>query len=204
MTRRWGLVAAMPAAVAGIALATLGASAGSSAGKPTADTRLLCGTWTFAADQMKGNSPQDHPSGSAATGDYISNASPNQKCSDGDFSGSKQMFTWTVGHSNVNLNSQRGTEHGVMTFTDARGNAISPVTKFNGRISVYDPTDSNGDHVFYASSGRFNTLGGAETGNHFFGSYATVVYQTTGDSNSPCDSSSKTYCFQANVSGKTN
>jgi hypothetical protein len=227
MTRRWVLAAAAPAAVAGLALATFGAAAGSSAGKPVATNALLCGLWTNGTDSISGQSNQDHPSGASSMGQYYSytgqncQAEYNQMGSPGFMSGT-QTFTWTVGHSNVDVARERGTEHGQFVLSSTN----TWEAGFQGQVTNYDFTtpistgetpDANGNRVIYYASGHaydpsgsgsgagnFNTHGGAASGAHFRGTYGTIVYQDVNNNQSPCQQGSSNYCFEAVLEGQTN
>jgi hypothetical protein len=221
MARRWGLVAATPAAVAGIALATLGASAGSSAGTPTAQPALLCGMWmqSAAVDDVSGNSNQDHVNGADVSGGQYytygtGNTSCQQEYNNGAFKSGAQTFTWKINHSNVDVQRERGTEHGLFTLQNTSAWAAG----FQGQISNYDfatpltsqAGDDNGTTTVYYTSGHpdgagnFNTHGGAATGAHYRGTYGTVVYQDDSNNMSPCKKGSSNYCFQAILIGQVN
>ena len=223
MARRWGLVAASPAAVAGIALATLGAAAGSSAGQPRVQNAILCGTWvqTDSVDSQAGQSNQDKiHGGDVSGGQYYTPDSTHKNCHDeyngsGGFNNGTQTFTWKVSHSNVNVSTEHGTEHGLFTLQNTSAWAAG----FNGRISNYDFATSvpgfmtakpdsgpgSGQTTFYVSNGNFNTHGGAASGAHFRGNYTVLIYQDS-SSNSPCKptSSPSMYCFQAILTGQVN
>lgn len=224
MIRRWGVVAAMPAAVAGIALATLGSSAASSAGKPTAQNALLCGVWmqSDAVSTMSGQSNQDHVDGADVSGgqyyNYNSPSGQNTKCQDeynsngsGSFNSGAQTFTWKVIHSNVNTSTQRGTEHGQFTLQ----NTSAWEAGFQGQISLDQfasggsGVDNGTTTVYYVSghpggAGNFNTHGGAASGAHYRGTYGTIVYQDDSNNNSPCKKGSSNYCFQGLLFGQVN
>jgi len=218
MTRRWGLIAAMPAAAAGIALATLGVAAGT-AGKPQAQNALLCGLYTPGADSVSGNSNQDHVNGaSVSMGQYYmldsSNNSCEQEYNNGNFKSGAQTFTWKVNHSNVDVQRERGTEHGQFVLASTSSWAAG----FQGQIFNYDfgtplttqAGDNNGTTTVYYESGHpggagnFNTHGGAATGAHYRGTYGTIVYQDDNNNNSPCKTGSSNYCFQAILIGQVN
>ena len=224
MTRRWIAVAAAPAAVGAIVAATLGVAAGSSAGKPQPVSALLCGLFMPGTDSISGNSRQDHPSGAASMGQYYTYTGQNCESEyngNGGFNSGSQMFTWTVNHSNVDVDRERGTEHGLFSLDSS-----APLQAgFNGHVTNYDFTtplttaapDSNGNRdIFYASGhaydpsgspsgpGNFNTHGGASTGQHFRGTYGTIVYQDENNNNSPCQAGSSNYCFEAILIGQTN
>ncbi|HXA28898.1 MAG TPA: hypothetical protein VN193_09145 [Candidatus Angelobacter sp.] len=222
MSRRWALIAATPAALAGLAIATSGAFAGT-AGTPVAQNELLCGMFTAAADNFAGQSDIDHPDGATSSGKTYpysgQNCEASQPSSDG-------TYAWTIAHSNVHTGGgpqdERGTEHVEFALTVSGGQeagAQGHVTNFD--LSSADKTaDTCGSRdVFYASGhqfdaagscspsgpGNFNTHGGAAAGNHFRGNYGTVVYQW-GDmtSMSPCQKGSMNYCFEAVLEGQTN
>jgi hypothetical protein len=220
--RRWALMAATPAALAGLTIATTGVFAGSSAGKPVAQNELLCGLFTPAADNFSGASNIDHPDGASSAGmsyPYAGQNCENPGSSDGN-------YTWTITHSNVHTGGgpqdERGTEH-VQFALDVNGDHAAGA---QGHVTNFDlsSADNVGDPcaprtVYYASGhaydatgtcspgsvGNFNTHGGAATGDHFRGNYGTVVYQW-GDatSNSPCKNGSPNYCFEGILQGQTN
>jgi len=222
MTRRWVLVAATPAAVAGLALASLGAFAGSSAGKPQAQNALLCGLYVPGADNVSGNSNQDHVDGAkVSSGNYYNYDANNSSCQQeykndgsGSFNSGAQTFDWKVNHSNVDVQRERGTEHGQFVLQ----NTSAWEAGFQGQISNYDfgtplttqAGDDNGTiTVYYVSgnpggAGNFNTHGGAATGAHYRGKYGTIVYQDDSNNNSPCKTGSSNYCFQAILLGQVN
>lgn len=225
MGRRWALMAATPVALAGVAIATTGALAGSGAGKPTPNSELLCGLFMKGnVDNFAGSSTEDHPDGSSSTG--MTYVYTGQNCEAEQGQQGDGMYTWTIDHSNVqtnpsNPNYERGTEHVEFTM-DLTGNHLSGaqghITNFD--LSSADPAgDQCGNRTIYYASGHqydpatcspssvgnFNTHGGAETGDHFRGNYGTIVYQW-GDSttNSPCQNGSMNYCFEAILEGQTN
>lgn len=223
MGRRWALMAATPAALAGLAIATTGASAGSTAGKPTPNSYLLCGMFVPGnSDNYAGSSTEDHPDGSS-TGGTVYPYAPGTNC-DNNNASSLGAYTWTIAHSNVqtnpaNPNYERGTEHVQFTM-DVTGNRASGaqghITNFDFNSGeTGDPCTGNRT-IYYASGhqydpatcspssvGNFNTHGGAETGDHFRGTYGTVVYQWN-DNNSNCKPGSGVYCFEAILVGQTN
>ena len=63
---------------------------------------------------------------------------------------------------------------------------------------AYDPACSP------SAPGNINTHGGAQLGQHFRGMYGTIVYQDENNSQSPCQSGSSNYCFEAILKGQTN
>jgi hypothetical protein len=223
MGRRLVHLAAIPLAVAGIAAGSLGSGA-SSAGRPTPVKALLCGLWMTGSDRVSGNSAQDHPAGASAMGQYYPYT--GQNCEGeydgmGGFNNGTQMFSWSIDHSNVDVNRERGTEHGLFMLSSSS----DLVAGFNGHITNYDFTtpltaaapDPDGNRqIYYASGhaydpsgspsgpGNFNTHGGADTGQHFRGTYGTIVYQDTNNMMSPCQSGSSNYCFEAILLGQTN
>jgi hypothetical protein len=224
MTRRWGLIAAMPAAVTGIAVATLGVHAGT-AGKPTAVPALLCGLWvqSDSTQNVSGNSNQDHFDGADVSGGQYYTPDPtHQKCQDeykmdgsGSFTSGSQTFTWKINHSNVDVQRERGTEHGQFVLSGSS----TWEAGFQGQISEFDfataiaapadPTDNGTITIYYMSgqpggAGNFNTHGGAATGQHYRGNYGTIVYQDDNNNNSPCPKGKSNYCFQALLSGFVN
>jgi len=178
------------------------------------------------SDRISGQSSIDHPSGSSAIGqqyDYSGQNCESEYNGTGGFSNGAGMFSWTVSHSNVDTSTERGTEHGaLMLSADANKTA-----GFNGHVTNYDfatpitaaAADSCGNReIYYASGhaydtsgscspsgpGNFNTHGGAATGDHFRGNYGTVVYQDQNNMQSPCQSGSSNYCFEAILEGQTN
>jgi hypothetical protein len=193
------------------------ASGAKMSGRPVATNVLLCGTWMQGDDRISGNSAIDHPSGAEAMGrqyDYS-----GQSCEDEQGNSGTGMFTWTVGHSTVNVNRDRGTEHGAFTL-DTTGNRKAG---FNGHVTDYgfgtpisaaDPKACGDRQVYYTSGqaygngcspsgpGNFNTQGGAQLDQHFRGKYGTVVYQD--DNNNSCKTGSQSYCFEAILAGQTN
>lgn len=220
MRRRWGLIAAAPAAAAGLAIAAFGVSAGSSAGQPQSQNALLCGLYMPGADDVSGNSNQDHVSGAKVSmGQYYDYNAANSSCDKeyngtGGFNSGTQTFTWKVTHSNVNVDTEKGTEHGLFTLQNSSAWAAG----FQGRISNYDfmtpltpqAGDDNGTQTIYYVSGHpggdgnFNTHGGAASGAHYRGTYGTIVYQDDSNSKSPCQTGSTNYCFQAILLGQVN
>jgi hypothetical protein len=222
MGRRWALIAATPAALAGLTIAATGAFAGT-AGQPTSQKELLCGLFTPAADNFSGASNIDHPDGASSMGmsyPYTGQNCENAGSSDGN-------YTWTISHSNVQTNStnpqfERGTEHVQFALTVSGGHqagAQGHVTNFDlsSADNVGDPCGNR--TVYYAtghqydaagscspsSVGNFNTHGGAATGDHFRGNYGTVVYQYDNSThNSPCEPGSMNYCFEGILQGQTN
>lgn len=223
-------------AIAGTVLGTLfalsaGASAASKAATgPTPAIYLLCGTFMPGTDNFSGNSSVDHPSGASAMGkaQAVGSVPSGDAC---DNSSNGGMFSWTIQHDNVQLNSsnpqfEEGTEHGTAMIMQLSGaNAIG----FNGQITNYDfgsSADSCGDsdsRVFYYASGHagsltgcgaaanapgnVNTQGGASSGQHFNGKYGTIVYQESDSdmdgSNCPV-SASGPFCFEAVFVGFVN
>jgi hypothetical protein len=219
--RRWALMAATPAALAGLTIATTGVFAGT-AGQPVAQKELLCGMFTPAADNFSGASNIDHPDGASSAGKTYpysgQNCEASQPSSDGN-------YTWTITHSNVHTGGgaqdERGTEHVQFSMTENGGQAAGA----QGHVTNFDlsSADTAGDTcsnrtVYYASGhaydaagtcspgsvGNFNTHGGAATGNHFRGNYGTVVYQYGDQTNSPCPTNSTSYCFEGILQGQTN
>ena len=55
-----------------------------------------------------------------------------------------------------------------------------------------------------SAPGNINVHGGAQLGQHFRGMYGTIVYQDENNSQSPCQSGSSNYCFEAILKGQTN
>jgi len=216
VTSRWAVGAAVATLLA--AGSGFGAyAAGADAGQPTPETVRICGIGTMGQDVQEGASNQDHPTSSMFSGNEESN--PATECT-GDNS-SAGSDTWTIDHSNVNVVTERGTEHGIWQ----RGTAGAPPAGFNGHITDYDhgtagagdPCTSDGRTVYYQSGkdtecvpsfgpvGNFNTHGGAATGQHFRGNYGTIIFQQ-GDatSTSKCQVGSQTYCIQIDLTGQTN
>lgn len=195
-------------------------SSNTSAGKPQPLNELFCGTVAAPTDQFSGNSSVDHPNWGTAMGQEYVYA--NQNC---DNPGSSTgMFSWMVNHSNVNVSKdpEKGTEHGL--FMES---ADSPYEAgFNGHVTDFDfgggdpLACGDGRQVYYASGhaydpcgqpsgpGNFNTHGGAATGQHYRGTYGTIVYQedmsNSNFANSSCQSGSATYCFEAILKGQNN
>jgi hypothetical protein len=225
MTRRWGLIAAMPAAVAGIGIATLGAHAGT-AGQPTPQSAILCGLYmpSDGVDNVSGQSAQDHVDGADVSGgQYYTPDATHKTCQDeynnGNFNSGTQTFTWKVNHSNVDVNRERGTEHGQFVLSGSSAWEAG----FQGQIFNYDfatpltsqdtqdtaPGENNSTlTLFYQSghpggAGNFNTHGGAATGQHYRGTYGVTVYQDN-TMGSPCQPGSSNYCFQALLDGQVN
>ncbi len=224
------MLAATPAALAGLVVATTGAFGASGAGKPVVTKYLLCGTFTPAnEDNFAGSSSQDHPDGSSSAGqvyDYT-----GQNCESESGTAGQGMYTWTIDHSNVqtnpgNPNDERGTEHVDFTLSetnDVASGAQGHITNFDLSSADHqgDPCPSSNPSrvVFYASGhaydpntcspssvGNVNTQGGASTGNHFRGTYGTLVYQWGNGmtDNSQCPVGSTTYCFEGILVGQTN
>ena len=232
-TRRWAMLAAVPAALAGLTVTLGGIRMASSAGPPVATQVLLCGTWMTGSDRL--SSPNiDHPSGSSAMGKVYAFHGQNCEQEEGQ-NDSIGTFTWSVSHSVVHTQesgsapqAEFGTEHGIATLSTDN----SQEAGFNGHITNFDlsSADNDGDactsqgsnrSVFYGSGnqdqsgncspggpGNFNTHGGASTGAHFRGHYGTAVYQDEDMSNmmSPCNGSmgSTTLCFEGVINGQTN
>ena len=203
-SRRWAVLAAMPAALAGFTVTAGGGAGAATAGAPTPVKVLLCGTFTPAADSFSGASDIDHPSGASSTGMVY--AYHGQTCEQEEGQNdSIGNYQWTISHSNVHAEeagtsdvAEYGTEHGIATLSVPSGDQAAG---FNGRISNFDlsANDNDGDpcndqgsnrSVYYASgnqdsagncseetAGNFNTHGGASTGEHFRGVYGTTVYQ---------------------------
>jgi hypothetical protein len=187
-----------------------GAYADSAAGKPVDSSVTLCGVGTLGQDVMEGSSDQSHPTPSSFSAKEFT---AGTDCSnDNSTTGSD---TWTVDHSNVNVVTERGTEHGIWQRPSA------PPAGFNGHITDYDrPTaecvDSQDRHVYYQSGketdcapsygpvGNFNTHGGAATGQHFRGNYGTIIFQQNSNTSHACDVDSDTYCIQVDLVGQTN
>jgi len=159
---------------------------------------------------QEGASDQSHPAPSMFSG---TEQDPAKDCtSDNSSAGSD---TWTIDHSNVNVVTERGTEHGILQ----RGNSAPPAG-FNGHITDYDrPTadcNSDGRSVNYQSGkdtfcapsygpvGNFNTHGGAATGTHYRGNYGTIIFQQDSNTSHNCDVGSQNYCIQVDLTGQTN
>jgi hypothetical protein len=213
MRTGWSMLAAVPIAAAGFAVIAPGDVAGSSsAGRPTPMALTLCGTGMVGADHFEGQSQQDHPSSSA----FMATQEPAGTTCTADNS-SAGSNTWKILHSNVDVSTERGTEHGLLMLSSSSREA-----GFQGHITDYDLesggdacTDSNGRSVFYQSGtetdcavsfgpvGNFNTHGGAEDGQHFRGRYGTIIFQQNSN-NHTCDVGSMTYCIQVDLSGQTN
>jgi hypothetical protein len=194
----------------------------SSAGQPVATNELLCGMWTSGSEPVSGQSNIDHPSGAMATGNVYDFTGTPPSCDSESSLGT--AFTWTIAHSNVNVGTERGTEHGEVVLPNGTREA-----GFDGHITNFDfatpisaaapDTGCGTREIYYASGhigtydaagscspssvGNFNTHGGAQTGSHFRGNYGTVVYQDS-RTNSPCQPGSTMYCFEAVLEGQTN
>src|SRR5438477_9790462 len=86
----------------------VGASAASSAGKPVDSSVTLCGT---------GNAPPTTPDGQSSESKFggatfmVSKQPAGTTCT-GDNSSGTDGSNWTIGHGNVNVGTERGTEHG--------------------------------------------------------------------------------------------
>ena len=163
-------------------------------------------------DVQEGTSNQDHPTPSS----FSATEQPKGTQCNGDNS-STGSDTWTIDHSNVDVATERGTEHGIWQRPSA------PPAGFNGHITDYDHQSggdpcTDGDRTVYYQSGKatyctpsfgpvgnFNTHGGAATGQHFRGNYGTIIFQQ-GDntSTSKCKVGSTTYCIQVDLNGQTN
>jgi len=223
MARRWALMAATPAALAGLAIGTSAAFGASQAGKPVPNSYLLCGLYTAGNENnFAGSSDTDHPDGSSSMGQEYQYAGQNCESENGQTGDG--TYTWTIDHSMVHTaghNGETGVEHVEFTM-DVTGNRASGA---QGHISNYDLSsvdnvgDPCGNRIIFRTSGHnydsatcsggtvgnFNTHGGAETGDYFRGNYQSVVYQW-GDnmSQSPCKEGSMDYCFEAILEGQTN
>src|SRR5436305_3884149 len=107
--------AAVGVLFAAAALVGATSSSGASlAGKPVANNDLLCGQFTQGSDRVSGQSSIDHPSGASSTGqqyDYTGQNCESEYNGVGGFSQGSGSYSWTVSHSNVNVDSERGTEH---------------------------------------------------------------------------------------------
>ncbi len=193
-----------------------GAYAGTAAGRPIDSSVTLCGTGSMGQDIQEGASSQDHPASSS----FMANeeTAGTQCNSDNSTAGTD---SWTIDHSNVNLDTERGTEHGI--FQRSNG---APPAGFNGHITDYDHqaggdpcVDAAGRTVYYLSGketdsncppsfgpvGNFNTHGGAATGTHFRGNYGTIIFQqNSSNGNHNCDVGSQMYCIQVDLVGQTN
>ena len=203
------------------AMLASGAYAGgpNAAGKPQPDQRTLCGA---------GNAPQVAPDGTSSESKFggagftASETKGLSECT-GDETAST-TDTWTIGHGNVNTTdgSERGTEHGQYTLTGSprSGGFNGHVTDFDFGSAPCHESDTN-RVVYYESGtendaahgcppdfgpvGNFNTHGGAQTGDHFRGTYGTLIFQTDGDPNSKCDDHQQAvYCIQVQLDGQTN
>jgi len=187
-----------------------GAYADSAAGQPQTYSVTLCGVGKLGADVMEGSSNQDHP----APTTYSATELQGQVECNGDNSmmGSDD---WTISHSNVDVVTERGTEHGIWQRPSA------PPTGFNGHITDYDPAasdcSSGSRDIFYQSGkatycspstapvGNFNTHGGAQLGEHAWGNYGTIVFQDSSTSaNNHCPTGGATYCIQVHLAGQSN
>lgn len=182
------------------------------AGKPVDSSVTLCGVGTMGQDVLEGSSNQDHPTSSTFAANE--ETAGTQCDSDNSTAGTDN---WTIGHSNVDVVTERGTEHGIWQRPDA------PPAGFNGHITDYDHqsggdpcVDAAGRTVYYQSGketdcapsfgpvGNFNTHGGAATGTHFRGNYGTIIFQQNSTTNHNCDVGSQNYCIQVDLVGQTN
>jgi hypothetical protein len=210
-----GLAVGLTMALAAVVATSSASAATISQSKTTSTERtptqiLLCGTFMPGTDRFT-SSNIDHPSGSTAMGKEYPYT--GQNC-DSNGASSNGMFTWTISHSNVNVATELGTEHGMAMLSSDSNKAAG----FNGRITNYDfnstPDTCGNRNIFYASGhqfdsscspsgpGNFNTHGGAAAGNHFNGKYQTIVYKD--DSNMNCPTTGMTYCFEGIIEGSTN
>lgn len=163
-------------------------------------------------DVQEGQSDQDHPTSSSFS---ATEQTAGTRCTNDNSSAGSD--NWTIGHSNVNVVTERGTEHGIWQRPSA------PPAGFNGHITDYDHqaggdpcVDSAGRTVYYQSGaetdcppsygpvGNFNTHGGAATGQHFRGHYGTIIFQQNSNTSHTCDVGSQTYCIQVDLVGQTN
>ena len=192
-----------------------GASAGPTAGKPVDNSFTICGTGNAPQAVSDGQSSESKFGGGMFSGNKADYA-PGSCNSDNSSSGGS---TWTIGHGNVNTDTERGTEHGqyLLEGTSTPGG-------FNGHVTDWDFNggdacqDAAGRTVYYQSGnltdcapsfgpvGNFNTHGGAATGEHFRGTYGTIIFQQ--DSSNPtshnCDVGSDNYCIEIDLTGQTN
>lgn len=233
-SRRWAMLAAVPAAMAGLTM-TLGGVGAATAGQPQPAQVLLCGLFTPGTDNFSGSSTIDHQDGASSSGNIYQyhGQTCEQEENQNDSIGT---YTWTILRSNVHAaesgsqpQAEFGTEHVAVALSIDGGQAAGA----NGRVTNFDLSmnDSDGDpcqasdgsnrSVFYASGnqdtqnncspggpGNFNTHGGASTGDHFRGNYGTTVYQDTDMTNtgSQCNSSlmSTSDCFEGVINGFVN
>jgi hypothetical protein len=212
MNRRWTLFAAAPAAAAVLVFGGLAAFGA----KPVATNNVLCGSGTAGTDDFSGSSDIDHPSGASFTGS-VQPAGHTCKPSE---SSAGTDFAWAIDHSNVNISSERGTEHGDLMLAKSTNEAgfDGHITDFDYKttMSAADPATCGSRTVYYTSGhsagdnpcapssgpGNFNTHGGAG-GSHFRGDYGTVVYQQN-DTSMTCNVGSMMYCIQVDLNGQTN
>lgn len=210
MNLRRGLGYAAPAVMVGLALATFGVHATTSAGKPVSRSLTLCGVGSVGAAQPEGASNQDHPSASTFT---ATQQPYGTTCTSSNSSAGSD--TWKILHSNVDTVTERGTEHGTLLLA-----ASTAAAGFDGHITDFDlpqgdPCSSDGRDVYYQSGtetacppssgpvGNVDTHGGASTGQHFWGTYGTLIFQENSN-NSPCPVGGATYCIQVDLSGQSN
>ena len=203
MKRRWMIHAAVGALVVSTGVAAY-------AGKPAPTAFTICGMGMVGQNQMSGNSNESHPTPSNFTGNEQS--AGTQCTADNSGPGSD---SWTIEHSNVNVVTERGTEHG-----DLMRSGTADAAGFNGHITDYDlpngdTCSSDGRTVYYQSGkarycptsfgpvGNINTHGGANTGQHFRGKYGTIIFQQNSN-NHTCDVGSMMYCIQVDLAGQTN
>jgi hypothetical protein len=207
-----GFLIGLPTAVCGLAIATYGGFAASSAGQPTPEQVTLCGVGTATAQHIEGSSNQDHPSPSSFTATQV--AYGTQCTAQNSAPGSN---SWDILHSNADVVTERGTEHGEFLLQSSSNEA-----GFDGHITDYDLqpggdpcVDAAGRSVFYQSGtetdcptsfgpvGNFNTHGGAQTGQHFRGTYGTIIFQQNSNQHT-CDVGTQMYCIEVNLTGQTN
>ena len=171
-------------------------SSTAAAGRPVATNDLLCGLWQQGSDRVSGQSSIDHPSGASSMGqqyDYTGQNCESEYNGVGGFNNGSGMFNWTVSHSSVNTDTERGTEHGVFMLSADGGREAG----FNGQITNYEfstpisaaaPDQCGNRDIYYASGhaydnscsgsgpGNFNTHGGAQAGQHYRGMYGVVIF----------------------------
>jgi len=190
-----------------------GAFAGT-AGPPVDSSVTLCGTGNAPTVTQDGQSSESKFGGATF---MVGKQSAGTQC-DGSNSANTDGSTWTISHGNVNVDTERGTEHGqyLLSGSSRQGGFNGHVTDFD--FNGTDPCVDSKDRTVYYQSGRatdcapsfgpvgnFNTHGGAQTGDHFRGNYGTIIFQKNGATpGGPCDEGSMTYCIQVDLVGQTN
>jgi hypothetical protein len=210
------LVYVVPAVAVGVAFGTFGvhATPTKATGAPTPLSITLCGVGTFGAQELAGASNQDHPDSSTFSLTQQTGPCTGTNSSPGP-------ATWTIAHSNADVATEKGTEHGDFSLTSS----ASYVAGFDGHITDFDvppfgPADcTSGNRTYFYQSGtetqcplsigpigNFDTHGGASTGQHFWGKYGTLIFQDS-SMMSKCPVSNAPnapYCIQVDLNGRQN